>query len=326
MNKLDHIEELKRLNEIKRLHELFELASDNAGIGIFYYDVIEHPGFFYAQDKVMELLGMKIREDKLYTDDVWIKFMQSLDDKLLVQEIFEQFTQTWAGKNKLYSVEYPSYAFNPPKWLAAKAKVTKYDSDGKALNMIGILIDITEQKEQQNIIEKQKKELELLAFKDQLTGLNNRLSFYKYIEKETASLLFIDLDGFKQINDANGHNIGDDFLIEKGKCLLDFTDKNSFEVYRLAGDEFVITIDINVDRLAVIELTKTLMKILAQPVKIGELKLSVTSSIGICIYDGTIDMKEVLHQADVAMYIAKRNGKSQYIIANEFSISDVSMV
>lgn len=71
MYKQENAEELKRFNEIERFHALFELASDNAGIGIFYYDLIEHPGFFYAQDKVMELLGMETRKDKLYTDDVW---------------------------------------------------------------------------------------------------------------------------------------------------------------------------------------------------------------------------------------------------------------
>lgn len=312
--------------ELKRLYELFELASENAGIGIFYYDLIKHPGFFYAQDKTMELLGVEVREDKLYTDDVWMNFMNTLDDTELVQKIFEQFTQTWSGKNKLYSVEYPSYNHTPPKWLAAKAKVTKYDTDGKALNMIGILIDNTEQKVQKDLIEQQKKELELLAFKDQLTGLNNRLSFYEYIENEIASLLFIDLDGFKQINDTYGHHIGDDFLIEKGKKLLNFTNDNNCGVYRLAGDEFVITIDTTISRDSVIDLTKSLMNVLSQSVKIRELEFSVTSSIGICMYDEKMQMREVLQQADVAMYLAKKNGKNKYIIANEFSISDISMV
>lgn len=123
-----------------------------------------------------------------------------------------------------------------------------------------------------------------------------------------------------------GHNIGDVFLIEKGKQLLDFVKEDSFGVYRLAGDEFVITVDIRIDRDTVINLTKSLMDLLSAAIKVKDLELFVTSSIGICMYDETIDMKEVLHQADIAMYLAKRNGKNQYIIANEFSISDVTML
>lgn len=146
------LEDHSKISEIERLHELFELASENANLGIFYYDLVEHPGFFYAQDKTMELIGAEIKPDKLYTDEVWIEFMKSQNNEALVEHVLEKFEGTWSGKYDIYDVEYPSPSFNPPKWLQAKAKVTKHDETGKPLNMIGMLMDITEQKKNGEIL------------------------------------------------------------------------------------------------------------------------------------------------------------------------------
>lgn len=316
-----------KISEIERLHELFDLASENAGLGIFYYDLLEHPGYFYAQDKTIELIGGKIRADKLYTDDVWLEFIEKQEDRAIAEHVLEQFQGTWSGKYEFYDVEYPSPSFNPPKWLAAKAKVTKFDEQGQPLNMIGILMDITEQKAQHDLIEKQKKELQLLAYKDQLTELKNRHAFYEYIEEHTATILFIDLDGFKEINDSKGHEAGDLLLQQVATKLRAVSSKASslkseIEAYRIAGDEFVVTVAPELPLTNVVELTKELMASLAAPVLINAAEHSITSSIGIAFYNPQHNMETIVQQADMAMYIAKRGGKNRYVVANEFSMAE----
>jgi len=308
-------------SEIEMLHELFQLASDNAGIGLFYYDAEKHPHNFYAQDKTIELIGGKIRTDKLYSEDVWINFMKSQDNKKIVNEVLEKFEGTWSGKYELYDVEYPSNVFNPPKWLAAKAKVTKRNKEGKALNMIGMLMDITEQKNQRNIIEQQKKELELLAYRDQLTGLKNRLSFYEDIKVKKGGILFIDLDKFKSINDIYGHEVGDYILKSTGDKLTKCTDGLGMVPYRLAGDEFVIKIDADISEEKIIEVAENIIKSVSQPTKIGKIELVVSCSLGVSFYAKNITMKKLIEQADVAMYTAKRSGRNQYVIASENDVA-----
>lgn len=310
-----HSVDRQEINEVERLHELFELASDNAGLGIFYYDLVQHPGFFYAQDKTIELIGGELRADKLYQDDVWLNFMAKQTDRSLAEHVLEQFEGTWSGKYNLYDVEYPSPIFNPPKWLAAKAKVTKFDQDGKPLNMIGILIDITKQKAQHDLIEQQKKALKNLAYKDQLTGLKNRLAFYEFIESQTATILFIDLDGFKQVNDNNGHEAGDQLLQRVSNKLIDITSNNGASAYRIAGDEFIVTLDDRVSPNMVIKLAEQIRVCLKESMMFGATEHTVTCSIGVCLYQGQTDMNTVVKQADTAMYLAKKAGKNRYVIA-----------
>ena len=309
-----------KFSEIEMLHELFELASDNAGIGLFYYDTENHPQDFYAQDKTIELIGGEIRADKRYTEEVWINFMKSQDDEKIVNEVLERFEGTWSGKYELYDVEYPSNVFNPPKWLAAKAKVTKRDKEGKALNMIGMLMDITEQKNQRNIIEQQKEELERLVYRDQLTGLKNRRSFYEDIKVNKGGILFIDLDGFKSINDKYGHDVGDSVLKSTGEKLTQCTYGRDMLLYRLAGDEFVIKVEADISEEKIIELTEDIIESVRQPTKIGKVELIVSCSIGISFYANNIAMKKLLEQADMAMYTAKRSGRNQYVIASKKDI------
>lgn len=162
------------------------MASDHAGLGLFYYDEIEHPGFFYAQDKTMELIGAEIRPDKLYPFSAWDNFIEQerKEDEAMVDKVIERWEDIWSGKSKSYHVEYSSHSFAPPKWLTAKAKVTKSDHDGMPLIIMGMLIDITEYKEQRDLIEKQKNELLILSNTDELTGLYNRRNFNHVFEKE----------------------------------------------------------------------------------------------------------------------------------------------
>jgi len=306
------VKEKKISPEIKLLHELFQLASDHAGMGIFYYDLESHPGYFYAQDKTMELIGEKSRPDKLYTNDVWANFMKKQNDQSLMESVLEQFEGTWSGKYEFYDVEYPSNSLNSPKWLSAKAKVTKRDENGKPLNLIGMLIDISEHKRQLDLIELQKKKLEELAYYDHLTGIRNRLAIFEDAKGKSGSIIFLDLDDFKDINDTYGHDVGDYFLKEVALKLTQVTAELSATPYRIGGDEFIIKTCNNMVKEHVINIAKQVIDELKAPVIIKEKEYIISCSIGISFYKDIYTLEDIIHQADLAMYQSKKDGKNQY--------------
>ncbi|WP_434666958.1 putative bifunctional diguanylate cyclase/phosphodiesterase [Aeromonas sp. NJAU223] len=163
-------------------------------------------------------------------------------------------------------------------------------------------------------------ELLKLALHDSLTQLPNRLLFADRLEQRiqecrhsqrSFALLFLDLDGFKIINDAHGHHIGDQLLAQVAqriKALLGANDNAS----RFGGDEFVLTLAPG-DLAQSTEFAERLLASLAEPYAWEHHSLRVTASIGIAVYpqDGT-SLHELTLNADAAMYHAKKRGRNDY--------------
>ncbi len=160
-----------------------------------------------------------------------------------------------------------------------------------------------------------------LAFYDSLTGLPNRCllsSYFKEIfvensnEPEFVAVMFLDLDGFKVINDTLGHSIGDKVLVALSKRL-----KNSVREYdmvcRLGGDEFIILFPKLNKEESIVTVAEKVLKVFTNPFSIDGNELSITSSIGISLspHHGK-SLEELIKNADVAMYKCKRNGKNCY--------------
>ncbi|RTE65486.1 EAL domain-containing protein [Amphritea opalescens] len=163
-------------------------------------------------------------------------------------------------------------------------------------------------------------QLEHQAFHDNLTGLPNRSTFdnqlnaainYACRQGEQLTVMFLDLDRFKDINDTLGHDMGDQLLIELSSRL-----KNSLRasdtLARLGGDEFAI-LTVNTSQHHATNIAAKLVDEIKKPVIIGDLNLQVTTSIGISIYpqDGT-DATTIVKHADTAMYSAKAAGRNQF--------------
>ncbi len=173
---------------------------------------------------------------------------------------------------------------------------------------------------------KEKERLDYLAHHDTLTGLPNRSKFYQTANKVITinqgsvgniGLCYLDLDGFKAVNDTHGHDAGDEVLKVVAK-RLEHSIREKDLACRLAGDEFVLFINsvINKDQLA--ELSNRVIESIQQPIYYQDNILSVGASIGITIAKYS-DKKEVdclLKEADSAMYEAKLSGKRQYIFHN----------
>ena len=204
------------------------------------------------------------------------------------------------------------------KWMLGRGKA-EFDEDGTPLRFVGFNTDITEQKEYQD-------KLDHTAKHDLLTNLPNRFLLSELLTHEMTvtkrsnkqlALLFIDLDGFKEVNDVYGHDAGDEVLSVVASRMNNVV-RESDIVSRLGGDEFVIVItDINKSE-ELIPLFHRLLSDLSSTIKFNEHNMHVSASIGVSLYpqDRDIGNEVLLRQADQAMYNAKTSGKNQYKFFN----------
>lgn len=196
------------------------------------------------------------------------------------------------------------------------AAFTNYLNDPHIRGIVFNLRDYTKQKEATDIVNR-------LANYDSLTGLPNRRHFENQLRESLKSakmrntrmaVLFLDLDGFKNINDTLGHDIGDELLKEVGHRIASIINNNSF-VGRLGGDEFSIIIQNVKNYEQLLDMADCLIKSFYPPFTVKEYELNISASVGISIYPlAGEDMKTLLKNADIAMYQAKHNGKNHYQI------------
>lgn len=190
------------------------------------------------------------------------------------------------------------------------------DEAGKPKNYVAMFTDITAEKDHQ-------KELDHIAHYDVLTGLPNRTLLADRLRQgmmqaqrrqQQLAVAYLDLDGFKTINDTHGHHIGDQLLMTVAKRIKQAL-RDGDTLSRIGGDEFVaVMVDLNATTS--VPLLSRLLEITAQPVQIGQLELVITVSLGITSYPQNFDMdaEQLLRQADQAMYQAKLSGKNRYHI------------
>ena len=163
-------------------------------------------------------------------------------------------------------------------------------------------------------------ELTRQAFHDGLTGLPNRALFRDRLDRALArqprsrdplALLLVDLDGFKQINDNFGHDVGDQLLVQVAARFEDVT-RPIDTVARFGGDEFAVLVE-GSEQFA-ISLAIQLLEQLSLPATVGDRTLAFGASIGIVIVpvDGSAGREELIRRADIAMYAAKKAGRGRY--------------
>lgn len=179
---------------------------------------------------------------------------------------------------------------------------------------ICVVRDITEQKQYLNHIE-------YIAVQNDLTKLPSRrklLSDINEFKKNliVTSLLFIDLDRFKMVNDTLGHSYGDELLINVAKRLISFQNEY-IKVYHLGGDEFIVLIE-NGNHEYIEDIAVKIINHISKPYFIFGKEVFITPSIGICrTPEHTNNYDELIELADTAMYHAKLDGKSTYKFFSE---------
>jgi diguanylate cyclase (GGDEF)-like protein/PAS domain S-box-containing protein len=189
------------------------------------------------------------------------------------------------------------------------------DAQGITQQYVALITDITERKEHQL-------KLEHIAHFDALTGLPNRVLLadrmhQAMVQAERRGLnlavVYLDLDGFKDINDQHGHETGDQLLAALAKRMK-HTLREGDTLARLGGDEFVAVLLELPDVESSDPMLNRLLAAAAEPVQVGKFSTQVSASAGITFYpqDGAVDADQLLRQADQAMYQAKLAGKNRY--------------
>ncbi len=191
-------------------------------------------------------------------------------------------------------------------------------ADGR---IVSVVRDIQDRKDVERQLELALRRVERLAMHDSLTDLANRRQFVQAIGASLAAnaagaLLLVDLDGFKQVNDAHGHAVGDDVLIEIAARLQRAAGAAAL-VARLGGDEFGILLNGSGMDPAV-TIAQAVVDAVAKPVQTGRLRAGLGASVGIaCFPSHGGDVGALLMRADEAMYLVKRSGGSDYLVFRE---------
>lgn len=168
-------------------------------------------------------------------------------------------------------------------------------------------------------------ELQALLMRDVLTGLPNRRAIMELLPEaldragragRPCAVLFLDLDGFKGINDTHGHEEGDELLRQFGARIQEAVRKTD-TVARLAGDEFVVVLELLTDAPDAVDKARQLIGTLQRPYHLTRVTVHVSASIGVALHepDDPRDLTALLSRADAAMYMAKREGKNRVAIA-----------
>ncbi|WP_262927343.1 PAS domain S-box protein [Phytohalomonas tamaricis] len=196
--------------------------------------------------------------------------------------------------------------------IPIELRISAIDIDGEKV-FSAFLHDISERK---LVAEKREKE----ALQDALTGLPNRRALYELLPRAMArvkrsrkslGLLFLDLNGFKAVNDTYGHEAGDIILKEVASRLRDAV-RETDAVFRLAGDEFTIVLEgLTSDVADSKRLAKELLQVISKPLITKSFTAHVSTSIGIALHsvNGIQTAQQIIKSADSAMYEAKRAGK-----------------
>lgn len=187
------------------------------------------------------------------------------------------------------------------------------DEDCDALSTIGAMIG------QALARTRLHEEMHRLALHDSLTGLPNRVLLMDRLERAVAgsertgrpfAVLLVDLDGFKDVNDTLGHAVGDRTLVAVAERMAASV-RQSDTVARLGGDEFAVVCE-DADAVVADVLARRILEVLADPLDVDGARVAVTGSVGVTLGGPGRSTGELLSEADKAMYVAKRSGKSRH--------------
>ncbi|GAB1235422.1 putative bifunctional diguanylate cyclase/phosphodiesterase [Ferrigenium sp. UT5] len=233
--------------------------------------------------------------------------------RAVAESCMQSDTACFEQKSPHLSTEWLPFA-DGQQHLLEITKVRLLDQDGTVRGLIGLAVDVTERTEHE-------KQLERIAHYDALTGAPNRVLLADRMvqalartkrEQGMMAVCYLDLDGFKPVNDRFGHDAGDQVLVEVTRRIRE-TIREDDTVARLGGDEFVVVlVGLQVPEECVGSLHR-LLDAISQPIVLQGNPLHISASIGVSLYpEDDQDADTLLRHADQAMYSAKQAGKNRY--------------
>ena len=252
----------------------------------------------------------------------WAQYMEIYEENGQSQIKIEDFPlmRVLRGEEVKQQVIVVKPPGKPIQYISVNGKEIK-SKHGEKIGALVVLHDITEQRQAEEKIKH-------MAYHDKLTGLPN-LRFFKdkldyFLVEGTKSqandlfaIMFIDLDGFKNVNDDYGHDIGDLLLIEVSKRITSCLSENDV-ASRIGGDEFTVMLPkINSEEDAT-TIAKNIIDIVGSPYNLQGNEIHVTTSIGVAYSTyNRINRRAIIKNADIAMYSAKQKGKNQCCVFHE---------
>lgn len=297
---------------LRRSEEQLRFVLEGAELGFWDWNILT--GEVFRNERWAEMLGYS-HDEIQHTTQQWTDFVHP-DDR---EQAWQSILDVIEGRSPAHKLEYRMlHKDGSIRWILDQAKVMQRDPAGYPVRMSGTHSDITERK-------RLEAELTRQARTDHLTGVSSRGYFLEQAEQELASalryrnpltVLMMDIDFFKQVNDIHGHKAGDTVL----KKLADVCRETMREadiIGRLGGEEFAILLP-QTDECRAIEAAERLKEALGKasvPIE-GGMPLSFTVSIGAAALtngDGSVDA--LLNRADQALYLAKESGRNRVCVA-----------
>ncbi|WP_246041509.1 bifunctional diguanylate cyclase/phosphodiesterase [Peteryoungia ipomoeae] len=311
-----------REEELSALSNRLGLALEASRIGVWEYEV--NTGEIKWDQRMYEMYGMS--PEQPVNDENWLTFIHP-DDRAPVREKMRLALRTQMAQQAQFRVSCPHGSYRHLRSFG-----TAYTNPRGETSILGVSWDVTEdvalheellmarnRAEQQNeALDAARRRMEYNALHDALTGLPNRRYLDQYLtelstdpEANQLAILHIDLDRFKEINDTLGHGAGDAMLRHTAVELRENVRGEDF-VARIGGDEFVI---VCLDAIAddqYLEMGQRLIGAINQPTLYAGQECRVGASVGVAVRaDATISPQDLLINADIALYEAKRLGRNR---------------
>jgi diguanylate cyclase (GGDEF)-like protein/PAS domain S-box-containing protein len=278
----------------RELEAHYQQLVEQLPLVLYVDDVTDNAANIYTSPQVEALLGYTV-EEWTSDPDLFVKLLHPDDREQVLAEV-----QRTNASGERFVAEYRLLA-KDGRIVWIRDESTMHAEKGQAVHTQGYMLDITRRRQAEE-------ELRLLAWSDSLTSLPNRALLVERLRDAKAgsprSLLFLDLDDFKTINDSLGHPTGDGVLVELARRIGDVIREDDL-VARIGGDEFAVLAE-TTDRVALEALANRLLAAVAQPFLLDGRELRLGGSIGIATGSGPDDL---LRNADLAMYEAKRAGE-----------------
>ncbi|UCZ53593.1 sensor domain-containing diguanylate cyclase [Bacillus shivajii] len=299
------IDEIKEKNDsLTNSNTEYEVIFNSLEGAVFSYDLRRNQIYFSKQ--VQKIYGLT-NEQLMVSPHIWKEMIHPEDVKRIEKE-----------EKRLLSGESIQSEFRvvtsegDVNWVV-KISTPILGSNHELLKVHGELIDVTDRK-------KLELELKQMAFYDDLTDLPNRKSLDRHIDKALSrsrrhnhnfTIMFVDLDGFKDVNDNLGHDAGDQLLVEVATRLNDSI-RDEDLIARIGGDEFVVVFE-ETCKEEIQAIAERILKTVGNPYDINGEEAKISLSIGVSMFpDDGEDKETLIEHADQAMYYAKNHGKDNY--------------